>query len=237
MEPLRVLLADDHTLFRRGVEALLASRACLKVVGSAADGFEAIALARETMPDVILMDIDMPRCDGLTATRQIKRQLPHVHIVILTVSDDDDKLFEAIKSGARGYLLKNLEPYQLFDMLEGITRGEAPLSGLVAAKILEAFGQPASKVDSKLDPKLPSEPVSSAGEDVTEHLSAREIEVLELVVNGRSNKEIADALVITENTVKHHLSNILDKLHVQNRIQLAVYALRHGLVKENAKNP
>jgi RNA polymerase sigma factor (sigma-70 family) len=222
MEPLRVLLVDDHTLFRRGIESLLASRQGIKVVGDAADGCEAITLAKETMPDVILMDIDMPGCDGLEATRQIKRELPHVKIVMLTVSDDDDKLFEAIKSGARGYLLKDLEAYQLFDMLESIRRGEAPLSGLVAARILEEFTQ--SKLDS------PQEPEPAVVHTATDELSAREIEVLELVVDGKTNKEIAEALVITENTVKNHLSNILDKLHLQNRIQLAVYAVRQGLV-------
>lgn len=223
MEPLRVLLVDDHTLFRRGIESLLVAHQSFEVVGDAADGYEAIALAKETMPDVILMDIDMPNCDGLEATRQIKHALPYVKIVMLTVSDDDDKLFEAIKSGAQGYLLKDLEAYQLFDMLESIRRKEAPLSGLIAAKILAEFLHP--KADHA---QAPAQVVAHS----TDALSAREIEVLELIVNGKTNKEIADALLITANTVKNHLSNILDKLHLQNRIQIAVYAVRQGLVKE-----
>jgi DNA-binding NarL/FixJ family response regulator len=222
--PIRILLADDHTLFRRGVEALLATRPGFEVVGSAADGCEALALARESQPDVILMDIDMPCCNGLEATRSIKRELPYVKIVMLTVSDDDDKLFEAIKSGACGYLLKDLEPYQLFDMLAHIERGEAPLSGLIAARILEEFTQ--------THPQLPPEPAPIADVECSEELSPREIEVLQRVVQGMTNHEIADALIIAENTVKNHLSNILNKLHLQNRLQVAVYAVRHGLVSD-----
>jgi len=229
MEPLRVLLVDDHTLFRRGIESLLASRQGIEVVGDAADGFEAVARARETVPDVILMDIDMPRCNGLEATRQIKREMPHVKVVMLTVSDDDDNLFEAIKSGAQGYLLKNLEAYQLFDMLDNVSRGEAPLSGLIAARILEEFTRPGPDDSQK--------PEMSIVEETTERLSAREIEVLELVVAGKTNRQIAATLVITENTVKNHLSNILDKLHLQNRIQAAVYAVRQGLVANASEAP
>ena len=215
---LRILLVDDHVLFRKGVAALLASRQDMQVVGEAGDGLEAIALARDTLPDVILMDIGMPKCDGLEATRRIKREMPCAKIVMLTVSDDDQHLFEAIKSGAQGYLLKNLEPYQLYDMLESIWRGEAPLSGAMAAKILEEFTQP---------------DLGSAQEsEVRDELTSREIDVLELVAEGKTNKEIASTLVIAENTVKIHLRNILEKLHLQNRIQAAVYAVRQGLLDE-----
>jgi RNA polymerase sigma factor (sigma-70 family) len=218
MEPLRVLLVDDHTLFRRGLESLLATRRDIQVVGSARDGLEAISLARETIPDVILMDVDMPRCDGLEATRQIKRELPHSKIVMLTVMDEGEVVFEAVKSGAHGYLLKDLESYQLFDMLDGLRRGDAPLSGEIAAKILEEFTHP--------------EPATSQQLEARENLSERERQVLELLVSGKTNKEIADSLVITENTVKTHLTNILAKLHLQNRIQAAVYAVCQGLVKD-----
>jgi DNA-binding NarL/FixJ family response regulator len=216
---LRILLVDDHVLFRKGVAALLSDRQNIQVVGEAGDGLEAIKTARETLPDVILMDIEMPNCDGLEATRRIKREMPHVTIIILTVSDDDHNLFDAIKIGAQGYLLKDLDPNQLYDMLERISLGEAPLSGVIAAKILKEFSQPS---------------LMSTEEAViiVEDLTAREIDILQLVVEGMTNKEIASALKISENTVKIHLRNILEKLHLQNRIQAAVYAVRQGLVDE-----
>jgi DNA-binding NarL/FixJ family response regulator len=213
---MRILLVDDHVLFRKGVAALLATHPDIQVAGEAGDGLEAIEAARELLPDVILMDIGMPNCDGLEATRCIKREMPHVKIVMLTVSDDDQHLFEAIKSGAQGYLLKNLEPYQLYDLLESISRGEAPLSGAIAARILKEFTQPDRQ--STKDPNLVDE------------LTSREIQILELVVEGKTNREIANSLVISENTVKIHLRNILEKLHLQNRIQAAVYAVRQGLI-------
>jgi len=207
---------DDHVLFRKGIAALLAQHKGIQVVGEAGDGLEAIAAARELLPDVILMDISMPRCDGLEATRIVKHEMPHVKIVMLTASDEDQNLFEAIKNGALGYLLKNLEPYQLHDMLESISRGEAPLSGAIAAKILKEFNQPSSG--------------SGGDTQIVEELTAREVGILQLVVDGLTNKEIGAELVISENTVKIHLRNILEKLHLQNRIQAAVYAVRQGLV-------
>lgn len=215
---LRILLVDDHILFRKGVAALLSSRQDVEVVGEAGDGLEAIEKARDLLPDIIIMDIGMPKCNGLEATRCIKHEMPHVKIAILTVSDDDQHLFDAIKSGAQGYLLKNLEPRQLYDMLDSLARGEAPLSGAIAIKILEEFTRPQR------------EAVVEAG--VGEELTGREIEILQLVAEGLTNKEIAQRLCISENTVKIHLRNILEKLHLQNRIQAAVYAVRQGLVDE-----
>jgi DNA-binding NarL/FixJ family response regulator len=215
-EALRILLVDDHILFRKGVASLIASHPRMEVAGEAGDGLEAVAQAREMMPDVILMDISMPKCDGLEATRLIKREMPHVKIIMLTVSDDDRHLFAAIKDGAEGYLLKNLEPHQFFDMLEGLRNGEVAISGIMASKILQEFRQP------EQSPARPSE--------TEDELTPREIEVLELVVEGGTNREIAESLSITENTVKIHLRNILEKLHLQNRIQAAVYAVRQGLV-------
>lgn len=215
---MRILLVDDHVLFRKGVAALLAPRQDMQVVGEAGDGLEAIEAARRLMPDVILMDIGMPNCDGLAATRCIKREMPHVKIIMLTVSDDDQHLFEAIKCGAQGYLLKNLEPDQLHNMLESISRGEAPLSGVIAARILKEFTQP--------------ELGSPRDAEIVDQLTPREIEILELVVDGKTNREIASELVISENTVKIHLRNILEKLHLQNRIQAAVYAVREGLIQD-----
>ncbi len=215
-EPLRVLLVDDHVLFRKGVEAVLATRPEVEVVGEASNGHEAIEMARKTMPDVVLMDISMPECNGLKATRVIKSEMPHVKILILTVSEDDKDLFEAIKCGAQGYLVKNLKAHLLFDTLDALARGDTPLSAVMATKILHEFQQPADAKAQVPDAAVP--------------LTAREIEVLELIVEGQSNKEIAEALVISESTVKNHLRNILEKLHLRNRVQAAVYAVCQGLV-------
>jgi len=172
-------------------------------------------MARELMPDVILMDISMPVMDGLEATRRIKAELPYVKIVILTVLDEEQKLFEAVKSGAQGYLLKKIDPQALYGTLRGVVRGEAPVSRVMAARLLEEFTRQARQTD----------PVAPAPE-----LTVREREVLEQVTLGRSNKEIAAALAISENTVKNHLKNILEKLHLENRVQAATFALREGLV-------
>jgi DNA-binding NarL/FixJ family response regulator len=158
----------------------------------------------------------MPNRNGLEAVKIIKEEMPHIGVVMLTVSDNDDDLFQAIKNGANGYLLKNLEPQQLYEMLEKIRQGEAPLSGAMAVKILQEFRQPP--------------PGDTKQRESVDELTSREIEVLEEVVKGASNKEIADILNITENTVKIHLRNILEKLHVQNRIQAAVHAVREGLI-------
>lgn len=222
MDELRILLVDDHSLFRKGIAALLASQPDFQVVGEAVDGLEAIERARELVPDVILMDLTMPKCNGLEATRVIKQELPHVHIIMLTVSDDDTNLFTAIKNGAEGYLLKTLEPHELYEMLTKLRHSEAPISGKLAAKILQEFRQ--MKQTPHALPELPDE------------LTQREMEILELVVQGATNNEIAKALCITENTAKIHLRNILEKLHLQNRIQAAVYAVRQGLVKDPLSN-
>ena len=216
MEPMRVLLVDDHALFRKGLASLIGPLEDMEVVGEAGDGREALERARELMPDLILMDIQMPGWDGLKATRLIKEEMPYVKIVMLTVSDDDKDLFEAIKQGAQGYLLKNIEPEELFEMLRGVYRGEAPISGLTAARILDEFARLAEKETW----------VPSPGESLT----PREREVLQLVAQGATNKEIASQLFIAENTVKNHLRNILAKLHLQNRAQATAYALREGLI-------
>jgi DNA-binding NarL/FixJ family response regulator len=222
MDELRILLVDDHSLFRKGIAALLASQPNIQVVGEATNGLEAIERARQLMPDVILMDLTMPKCNGLEATRLIKQELPHIHIIMLTVSDEDHDLFTAIKNGAEGYLLKTLEPHELYGMLNKLRDGEAPISGRLAVKILQEFRQP------KQSPELLAA--------VPDELTPREIEILELVVQGETNSEIAKALYITENTAKIHLRNILEKLHLHNRIQAAVYAVREGLVKESLPN-
>jgi len=218
MDPIKVLLVDDHVLFRKGIASMMAGQPDFEVAGEADDGFQAVERVQELMPDVVLMDVRMPGCDGLQATRIIKEEYPYAKIIMLTVSDDEQALFEAIKSGAVGYLLKNLEPEELFDFIRGVYRGEAAISRYTAKKILTEFGKQAQR-----------EPIGPAGKNI---LTDREKEVLQLVITGATNKEIASALFISENTVKNHLCNILDKLHLQNRIQAAAYALREGLIQD-----
>jgi DNA-binding NarL/FixJ family response regulator len=216
MEPLRILLVDDHVLFRRGLSSLLSTQPDFEVIGEAADGFEALALCRDLLPDLVLMDIEMPRMDGLEATTRILTEFPYVRIVMLTVSDNDEHLFEAVKSGAYGYLLKKIEPEGLFEMLRGVSRGEAPISRLMARRIMKEFARQATTREKAM----------SSGQQLT----ARERDVLQLVTAGKSNAEIARELHIAESTVKNHMRNILAKLHIENRVQAAAYAIREGLV-------
>ncbi|MFQ5989644.1 MAG: response regulator [Candidatus Methylomirabilales bacterium] len=217
MEIIRVLLVDDHALLRTGVAGLLKMGPDFEVVGQVQDGEEALKKAKELMPDLVLMDIYMPGMGGIEATRQIKQVLPYVKIVMLSVSDKDEDLFDAIKAGAHGYLNKKIEPEEFLRVLRGVFRGEAPVSGFTATKILDEFARVA-----RLDP----ERAHAQGK-----LSPREREVLELLTSGATNKEIASSLGIAENTVKNHLKNILEKLHLENRVQAAAFALRKGLTR------
>jgi DNA-binding NarL/FixJ family response regulator len=210
----RVLIADDHALFRDGLCSLLEAHG-IDVVAEARNGREAVELARIHRPEVVLMDLAMPELDGLGATRLLTAELPDIAVVVLTASEDDEDLFEAVKSGAQGFLPKDLEATRFFELLEGVTRGEPALTPALARKVLGAFARP--------DPK----PAQSAPNALTD----REREVLELLVEGvTSNRELADRLFVSENTVKYHLRNILQKLHLQNRAQVIAYAVRHGLV-------
>ncbi len=233
LEPIRVLLVDDHVLVRKGIAALLATQDDIQVVGEAGDGYEALAKAEELMPDVILMDISMPRCDGLTAVDLIKKEMPYVKIVMLTYSDDDENLFEAIKRGASGYLLKDLQPEVLINSIRGAARGEAPISGVMAAKLLRELspgeGRPEEAVRARREVGEMVEQARDRREDL---LTRREREVLQLVAEGLSNREIAERLYIAENTVKNHLRNILEKLHMQNRAQAVAFAIRQGLLDD-----
>lgn len=216
---INVLLVDDHALFREGLAGLLSSQPDIEVVGQAEDGLEALVMAQELRPDVILMDVTMPGCDGLEATQLIKEALPEAKIVMLTVHDDDDRLFQAIRSGAVGYVLKSTASKVLVPMLRGVMRGEAAISGAMAARILEEFRWLASR--------MPSRP---QGED-TPALTRREKEVLRLVAAGAMDKDIAAELSISLNTVKTHVRNILGKLHATSRHQAAAYAVQEGLIR------
>lgn len=208
---MRVLLADDHSLFRDGVRSLLEARG-VEVVGEAGDGAQAVEAALRLRPDVVLMDITMPQMDGLEATRAIKARLPETKIVMLTVSDEDHSLFEAIKSGAEGYLLKDLQATEFFALLSGIEHGEAPISRALAARILEEFGRRHDR----------------EGPHPADELTEREREVLQAVSGGAGNREVAAQLHISENTVKFHMKNILDKLHLRSRAEVVAYAARRG---------
>lgn len=216
MARIRVLLADDHTLFREGLAAIIAAQPDFEIVGEASDGLEALVKARQLAPDLILMDITMPGCDGLEATRRIKREMPATTIVILTVRDEDDKLFDAIRSGAQGYLLKSIRSHDMLDMLRRAVQGEAALTPALAGRMLEEFRRL-----SQCGPDL------AEGEAVT--LTPREQEVLSLAAEGKSDKEIAEALVLSLHTVKTHMRNILAKLHVSSRYEAAQLARRRGL--------
>lgn len=214
---IRVLLADDHPLFRDGVAALLRTRG-FDVVGEAGDGVEALEMARQLHPDMILMDIQMPRLDGLMATRLITTETPETHVIMLTVSEEDENLFEAIKSGAQGYLLKNTDTQTFFELLNGVSRGEAPMSRQLAGKILREF---ARKITGDKQP-----------DERNGELSDREKDVLRLVAEGMTNRDIGGRLNLSENTIKYHLKNIMQKLHLKNRAQAVAFALQSGMLKE-----
>lgn len=205
---MRILLADDHELFREGLVSLLGSHG-IPVVGQAQDGKDAIALTRELRPDVVLMDLSMPVMGGLEATRLIKAEFPEVRVVILTVSEADADLFEAIREGAEGYLVKSTSSEEFFSLIEALEHGAAPLSRGLASKIMRRLA-------------------TRDGEGVVVP-TPREEEILALVADGRTNREIADALTISEATVKFHMTNILRKLHLHNRSQVVAYAHRQGL--------
>jgi len=204
MTPSRILLADDHVLFREGLAGLIHSQTDLQVVGQAGDGLEALTLARDLQPDVVVMDIKMPVCDGLEATRLLRSALPDVCILILTVHDEDEKLFEAVKSGANGYLLKNTSSAEFLDALRATLAGDGWLPPRLAARLLEEFARQTNAA-----------PHASA--PAWANLTPRESEVLGLLATGASDKQIAARLSVSLHTVKSHVRSILAKLHAVNR--------------------
>jgi DNA-binding NarL/FixJ family response regulator len=210
MQPLRLLLVDDHALFREGLISLLSYQEDFTVLGEAEDAESALEQARALKPDIVLMDVELPGEDGVSATQRLKLEMPDLTIVMLTVHDDSQTLFEAIKAGAQGYLVKNVRSHELLEQLRGLARGESAISRRMASRILE-------DIRGQTEPFGPGE-----------ELTARELEVLDLVASRLSNAEIAERLVISEHTVKNHMKSILAKLHLHNRHQAAAYGIARG---------
>lgn len=217
MKPYRVLVVDDHVLFREGIAKIIDSQPDMQIIGEAEDGLEAIVKATELNPDLILMDIQMPACDGIEATAKIKKENPDVVVVMLTVRDDDEQLFQAIKYGAQGFLLKNIHSEEMLAMLRGAMQGEAALSPVLAANVLEEFR------------RLSQKSISIDQSDLAT-LTIREQDVISLVAEGCGDKEIAEKLTLSVHTVKSHVRNILSKLQVNNRHEAAELARRQGWV-------
>jgi len=216
-EDIRVLIAEDQALFRRGLCVVLSSEDHIQVVAEAENGEEAIAKAEEFAPDVVLMDVRMPRMGGIEAARQIHEASPATKILMLTVSDEEDDLFEAIKAGASGYLLKEISVDDVAEAIRAVVQDQSLISPTMASKLLSEFSSLAKRVEER--PQLPAP-----------GLTGRELEVLRLVAKSMSNREIAEDLYISENTVKNHVRNILEKLHLHSRMEAVIYAVREGLL-------
>jgi len=226
MKSMRTLLVDDHPLFLEGLRNLLIAHG-VEVVGTAHDGLEALVQARALRPDVILMDVKMPRCDGLTATRLIKAELPNTKIIMLTVFEEDGILFEAIRSGASGYLYKSLDASEFFVLLSSLEEGEAPLSPGLSTRILDELAQQTDRNGM----------TGPAENDTRPKLTARQIEILTLVAQGLTYKVVGDTLCLSERTIKYHMGEILNRLQLKNRAEAITYAVRLGLVARQRTAP
>jgi DNA-binding NarL/FixJ family response regulator len=214
MDTVDILIVDDHTLFRTGIRKMLEAEADMRVVGEAATGQEALEQARELVPEVILMDIRMPDLDGVKAARVLHREMPHVGIIFVTMFEDDEFIFQGLQAGGRGYILKDADPDTVLRAIRAVAHGESLLGPTIAQKVMRQF----SALPGKQTP-------------LVDDLTPRELEVLTLIAEGLSNKEIAQELVISEKTVKNHINNIFSKLHVSDRSQAMLYAIRQGLVE------
>ena len=215
-EKLRVIIVDDHALFRRGLEMVLENEKDIEVVGEATDGQQAVDKTSELMPDVVLMDVRMPRRSGIEATQRIKELMPHVKIVVLTNSDEEADLYEAIKAGASGYLLKEISSEEVADAIRSVVQGHSRISPAMASKLLTEFQAMSKRTDDR-QPLAPPK------------LTERELQILRLVAKGLGNRDIAQQLFISENTVKNHIRNILEKLQLHSRMEAVIYAVREKL--------
>ena len=221
MQPIRVLLVDDHTLFRNGIKALLQRHQEFEVVGEAGDGLEGVKRAKSLKPDVVLLDIHMPGVSGKEAVQLIAEEAPGAHVVMLTVSEDAEDLIEAVRAGARGYLLKNIGTDFLLESLRRAARGESVMAAQMTGKLLAGVRAMAKDGPEEAEEK--------------EKLSPREREIVALLARGASNKEIANTLNVAESTVKIHVQNIFKKLNLSSRVQVAVYAVEHGLAPRESE--
>jgi NarL family two-component system response regulator LiaR len=210
-DPVRVVIVDDHVVVRQGLRAFLEAQDDIEIVGEAGDGEEAVRVVRDLVPDIVLMDLVMPKLDGVAAIREVRALSPSTSVIVLTSYVDDDKVFAAVKAGAAGYLLKDVQPSELADAIRTVNGGEALLHPAVAAKLMQEFAEPRRTAPAS-------------------NLTEREVEVLRLVARGMANKEIARELGVAEKTVKTHVSNILQKLHLDDRTQAALYAVREHIV-------
>jgi DNA-binding NarL/FixJ family response regulator len=216
-DAIRVVICDDHALFRRGLSMVLEEEVGIEVVGEAEDGDAAVAIAEELAPDVVLMDVRMPKRSGIEATRAIAESVPTARIVMLTVSDEEDDLYEAIKAGATGYLLKEISIEEVADAVRAVMSGQSLITPSMASKLISEFSNLSKKAEARQAVPAPV-------------LTSRELEVLKLVAQGMSNKEIAAELYISENTVKNHVRNILEKLHLHSRMEAVMYAVREKIL-------
>ncbi|MFC6242129.1 response regulator [Knoellia sp. GCM10027112] len=217
-EPIRVVIADDHVLYRRGLQTVVTQEEDIDIIGEASDGQEAIDRTVEMLPDVVLMDVRMPRVSGIEACAAIKSQVPSTKIIMLTMSDEESDLYEAVKAGANGYLLKDVPGEEIAAGIKAVMGGDSLISPSMASKLLAEFAQ--------MSKKSPDRPTTVGAPRLTE----RELEVLKLVARGMANKEIAHQLFISENTVKNHVRNILEKLQLHSRMEAAMYAVRENLL-------
>ena len=220
-DAIKVLLVDDHQVVRRGLRTFLEVQDDIEVVGEASDGAEALHKAQELAPDVVILDVRMPDTDGLTACAAIKRSVPQTKVIMLTSSDEETDLYEAVKSGASGYLLKSVLPHTIPDALRAVQRGESQVSPSMAAKLMTGFAALARGADAPAPGPAPSQP----------KLTDREMEVLKLVARGMNNRDIAKELFISENTVKNHVRNILEKLQIHSRMEAVMIAVRQKLIE------
>jgi DNA-binding NarL/FixJ family response regulator len=219
-EPIRAMIVDDHALFRRGLEMVLEEEPDIELVGQASDGAEAVEKAAESLPDVVLMDIRMPRSSGIEACRAMKEAAPSAKIVILTISDEEEDLFEAIRAGASGYLLKDIPLDEVADAVRAVHGGQSLINPSMAGKLLTEFATLAKRDDGERAQEVPAP-----------RLTEREMQVLKLVARGMNNRDIAKELFISENTVKNHVRNILEKLQIHSRMEAVMVAVREKLIE------